>query len=302
MITRRTKYNIRTAGVLIFLGIICLYFLFYYFYLKPNKIFLITPEVKIQKTLSLENAVSSGLEGTKGTYAVAIKNLKTGESYFLNEHQTFDTGSLYKLWVMAEVFNQIQNEQLKLDEVLTEDIKNLNNDFNIDSSSAELTEGQISLTVGEAINQMITISHNYATFLLIEKIKLSSINNFLKKNDLEESKLGVKEESPKTSASDIALFFEKLYGAKLATELYTNQMMDILKKQQINDKLPKNLPQGVVIAHKTGEVNYFSHDGGIVFAPFGDYIIVILSESEIPTAAEERIAQISKNVYEYFNN
>ena len=77
-------------------------------------------------------------------------------------------------------------------------------------------------------------------------------------------------------------------------------MLDLLKKQKLNNKLPANLPEGVEIAHKTGEIGYFTHDAGIVYTSKGDYIIVVLSQSDMPSAAEDRIASISKNVYDYF--
>jgi beta-lactamase class A len=54
------------------------------------------------------------------------------------------------------------------------------------------------------------------------------------------------------------------------------------------------------MAHKTGELGQVSHDGGIVYTEKGDYIIVVLSESTLPKGAEERIANISKDVYAYF--
>ena len=57
----------------------------------------------------------------------------------------------------------------------------------------------------------------------------------------------------------------------------------------------------ISIAHKTGEIGYFTHDAGIVFSNKGDYIIVVLTESDFPLATEEQIADISKSVNEYFN-
>ena len=78
-------------------------------------------------------------------------------------------------------------------------------------------------------------------------------------------------------------------------------MIALLKQQTLNDKLPKYLPENVEIAHKTGEIDRFSHDAGIVFFEKGDYIIVVLSETDNSPAANERIADISKKVFEYFN-
>lgn len=249
----------------------------------------------------LKETVEKSLEGSIGTYAVAIADLKGKEKFNLNEHKTFAAGSLYKLWVMVAVFEKIQAGQLKEDQLLSENIADLNAEFNINPNLAEQTEGEITLTVKDALNQMIVISHNYAALLLTKQIKLSSVEAFLKEKGFADSKVGYDGEDPLTSAADTAFFFEKLYKGELGNEENTNKMFSLLKKQQLNDKLPKYLPaKDATAAHKTGEIGPFSHDGGIIFTSFGDYILVVLSESSSPAGANERIAQISKAVFEYF--
>lgn len=248
----------------------------------------------------LDPAIRSALDGTKGSYGIAIKNLKSNEKYYANEHKSYEAGSLYKLWVMAVAFKQIQEGILSEDEVLSDDVDSLNKAFNIDPSQAELTEGIITLSVHDALNQMITISHNYAALLLSKKIKLSSVAVFLKDFGFNESSIGTNNGAPASTPNDIALFFEKLYKNQLANEQYTKEMIDLLKNQQLNNKLPKYLPQDIDIAHKTGEINSVSHDAGIVYTPKGDYIIAVLSDTDIPSAAEDRIAAVSKAVYTYF--
>ncbi|MBI2074821.1 MAG: serine hydrolase [Candidatus Levybacteria bacterium] len=248
--------------------------------------------------INLEQTIKKTLAGAKGEYSIVIKNLKTGESYSIDNHKTDKVGSLYKLWIMATAFEQIQNGQLKEDEILSGDVAALNSEFGIDPDSADLTDGVVTFRVSEALKQMITISHNYAALLLSEKVKLSNVRSFLEKNGFKESV--VKEDEPVSSPYDIALFLEKLYKGKLANKKYTNEMLDLLKQQQLNDKLPQYLPQGTVIAHKTGELDYLSHDAGIVYTKKGDYIIVVFSQSDFPAGAEERIAKISKAVYDYF--
>ncbi len=253
--------------------------------------------INISNLDPLANAVQNALKGTEGTYGIVIKNLKTGESYVANEHKVFETGSLYKIWIMATAFGQIQNNTLKEDERLSEQVNILNDKFNIASEEAEMTEGEITLTVKQALEQMITISHNYASLLLIERIKHSSVKAFLTQNSFNESSLG---EPPHTTPSDIASFFEKLYKGELANKEYTNRMLNLLKEQKLNDKLPKYLSGDTALSHKTGEIGFYTHDAGIVYSPNGDYLIIILSESASPAAAQERIATVSKAVYDYF--
>ena len=53
--------------------------------------------------------------------------------------------------------------------------------------------------------------------------------------------------------------------------------------------------------HKTGELGGMKHDVGIVSGPSGDYIIVLMSDSNNPKAAAERMAKVSENVFNYMS-
>lgn len=249
---------------------------------------------------TLEKSIQHALKGSTGTYAVIVKSLKeeTHDEYILNGDRVFETGSLYKLWVMAEAFNQIQNGTLKENEVLSEDIAVLNKKFDIASESAEIKDGTITVTVAQGLKQMITISHNYAALLLSDRVGLENVALFLEKNGFKESRIS--KSVPVSTPKDIALFLEKLYKGELANQKYTQKMLYLLKMQKLNDKLPKYLPIGTVVAHKTGEINFLTHDAGIVYTKNGDYIIVVFSKSNYPSEAKERIAQISRLVYKYF--
>jgi hypothetical protein len=45
----------------------------------------------------------------------------------------------------------------------------------------------------------------------------------------------------------------------------------------VNDRLPEGLPIGTPIAHKTGDRRNWAHDAGVISAPRGDVVIVVLS-------------------------
>ncbi len=231
---------------------------------------------------ALEGVVEKSMAGVQGRYAIYIKNLKNGESYFSKENEIFDAGSLYKLWLMEKVFKQINEGTLNEDDVLSGSITDLNKQFDIASDEAELTSGKIEISIKAALEQMITISHNYAALLLLDKVGKANIPT-------------------KITAKEVGLFFERLYKKEIINEEYSNRMLDLLVKQKINDRIPKLLPTQIRVAHKTADIGLFEHDGGIVFSPKGDYIIVVLSESEMPDAAGKRIAELSKAVFDFFN-
>lgn len=231
---------------------------------------------------NLASVVKDSMKDFQGKYGVLVKNLKTGETYGMNDKEFFEAGSLYKLWVMEAVFEKIKEGKLGEDDNLEADVKDLNLQLGVATSEAELKEGRLQFTISSALEQMITISHNYAALMLFNKVDSSGIPT-------------------KVTAKDVALFFERLYKGEIIDSDYSKRMIDILSRQKIADRIPKYLPEGTKVAHKTADFGFFEHDGGIVFSEKGDYIIVLLTESSSPADADESIAQISKAVYDYFS-
>lgn len=251
----------------------------------------------ITRSRELEQIVNDSIKDEDGTYAVVVKNLKTGENYSLNETRKFDSASLYKLWTMGTVYQQIEDGKLTKDKPLSMSIEELNRIFDL-GEDAEQTEGTISRTVGEAVEQMITISHNYSALLLTYTVKNASVKKFLLDNHLTASNTG---SPPRTTAKDTADYYEKLYKSELVSESASKDMLEVLKRQQLNDRIPKYLPEKTVVAHKTGELGAVKHDAGIVFSPNGDYILVLLSETSSQANAAEVEAKLSQKIWEYFN-
>lgn len=247
---------------------------------------------------SLGAVVEKALEGTRGTYSFYIKNLETGEKYLKDSERIYLSASLYKLWVMSVVFEKLHNGSLKEEQVLSEKVSNLNDFFDLDEGFLELSpDDSIEISVKNAVYQMITISHNYSALVLLKTVGARNVSSFLSKVGLVDTTIT---SEPKTTAADVGLFFEKLYKNEIVNPESSEKMIEILKNQKLNEGIPKYLPDGVEVAHKTGDLDFFKHDGGIVFTSKGDFIIVALSESDSPLGAQDRIAKVSKAVYEYF--
>ena len=251
---------------------------------------------EVRESNELEKAILPLIQNEKGTYSVVVRNLKTNEFYNKDETKKYASASLYKLWTMATVFQQIKDGKLTMDKVVSADIAALNTAFQL-GDDAELKEGTITRTIQEALEQMITISHNYSAILLTYTIKNSSVRQFLISYHFTDSKTG---SPPTTTAQDIADYYETLYKGELISKEASDEMLAILKRQKLNDRIPKYLPKGTISAHKTGELGGVKHDAGIVFSDKGDYIIVLMSETAAPLKAAEVEANISKAVFEYF--
>lgn len=259
----------------------------------------LTLEITGHRT-NLVETVDESLFGTNGTYAVAIKNLKTGEEYYRDQDRIFDAGSLYKLGTMLAIFEQVERGEISEDEIITGNVSDINKILGVSSEEAEVKQETIEFTVKNALRQMIAISHNYAAVLLTQKVGAGKAQEAIDKLGLVNTKIDTVDK-PKTTAKDLLVFFEKIYKREGVSAYTSARVIDLLLEQELNDRIPKYLPKEAHAAHKTGEIDYQKHDAGIVFTPKGDYIIVILSDSDNPGAASDRMANLSKEVYKYFS-
>ncbi len=266
--------------------------------------------IETEKENPIESIVEDFLSDGED-YGVVVKNFKTGENFSYNENKVFESASLYKLWVMGVAFQKIndgvlnENETLsapiiKLDEILTETkpTPNISQEPTPAPSPSPEESKFVTMTAKDAIEKMITISDNYAALLIASRSGSLSVTNFLKEYEFNNSNF---RQPPKTTAKDLGKYFEKLYGGEIVNTDYSAEMIEIFKRQTINDRIPKYLPKGIAVAHKTGELKEYKHDGGIVFTKKGDYIIVVLSNTSDPAKASEKIAKFSKAIYDYFD-
>ena len=79
-------------------------------------------------------------------------------------------------------------------------------------------------------------------------------------------------------------------------------MYNLLKAQTRRNKIPAQLPDNVKVANKTGELDNVENDAGIIYDSENDLAIVFLSQnlSDV-SAAQNTIAALSKEIYEYYN-
>ncbi len=259
-----------------------------------------------QNRRSLGQIIDSAVANQDGTYGVAVKNLATGEAALLNADEFFPSASLYKLAVMYEVFRQESIGDLSLSEILTvqpEDLAEEGDDESFDVGDQ--------LTVEQALELMIDASNNVAAYMLAYRVGWDRINQTMASIGLDHTRVPAGEwkqqvhdwrsELASTSPSDLLAFFERLHRHQLIDARSSDQMLHLLLNQQINDRLPANLPPGTAVAHKTGNLDGVVNDAGIVYGPRADFIVVILSRDVDEDAATATEANLTGALYDYFN-
>jgi beta-lactamase class A len=83
-------------------------------------------------------------------------------------------------------------------------------------------------------------------------------------------------------AADLARLLQSLWSGETASAA---EILDVLAAQQISDALPRRLPPGTRVAHKSGWVEGVDHDAGIVFHPSGPYVFAMCTSSALSRSA-----------------
>lgn len=100
-----------------------------------------------------------------------------------------------------------------------------------------------------------------------------------------------------TTARDIASLYLQLISGEVVSSEASAEMLDLLALQQINDRLPRYLPDGTIVAHKTGNSDGLVHDAGVIWSPGGPIVVVVLSDMGDEGRAVEIIAGIALEAY-----
>ena len=270
------------------------------------------------KYSSLEIKVRELLESQNGTFAIAFKNLEDGNEILINEDEIFHAASTMKTPVMIEVYRKKMIGEISLDDSIF-----VKNEFEsiVDKSTFQLSEFDDSdkntydkigryISLRELVFDMISISSNFATNLVIKYIGAENINNTMSdigaKNinvlrGVEDIKAFEKGLNNTTSARDLLVIYEKLASGKVLNRDLSNEMVEILKNQKYDDIIPKYLPKEIEVAHKDGWINGVRHDSGIVFLENGvSYVLILLSKNlDNELEGADMLAKVSLEIYNH---
>ena len=266
----------------------------------------------------LTEKINEELKKQEGTYAVAFKDLSTGEELLIKEHTSFHAASTMKTPVMIEVYKQVSEGKFSLSDSI--EVKNefksivdgspYKLDSSDDSEHALYTKTGSKRQLSELVYDMIIVSSNLATNIIIELVDAKKVNGTMRSmgaNDIqvlrgvEDSKAFQKGLNNSTTAYDLMLIFEKMAKGETVSQNASTKMIATLMDQRFNDIIPSKLPKDVKVAHKTGSITGVHHDSGIVFLPDGrKYVLVILSKDlKDDKKATGSMAEVSKMIYEY---
>lgn len=233
------------------------------------------------------------LPQNNGNWSVYVCNLNKGSEGIIGGG-SMQAASLIKLYIMGTVYENYDS------------LVNLHGKEQIDSN----------------LKAMITVSDNDAANTLVNWLGsgddangMEMVNNFCQAHGYTETSMGrlllhSKENGDNyTSVRDCGRFLKEIYYlnngiATDSTLSHADSMFALLKQQQRVNKIPADLPEGVQVANKTGELTDVENDAGIIYnTPQGiDLVVCFMSENLTDTlSAQESIAENSRLIYGYYN-
>ena len=266
-------------------------------------------------TATLESAVRALVTSSGAEVAVAFRTLDGHEELLLDPDKPFHAASTMKVPVMIELFHQAADGRLRLDDPLP-----IRNEFSsiVDGSPYKLSDGDDSdkelyaavgrtLTLRQLCEAMITVSSNFATNLLIDKLGVERVRQTVSRLDadgmqvlrgVEDQKAFDKGLNNSTTARGLLVLLERIGRGEAVGKAEDAEMVAILARQKFNEAIPAGLPAGTRVAHKTGNITRIHHDAAIVYAPRPYVLVVLVRGIQDRKQSAELIARVSKTIYE----
>ena len=243
---------------------------------------------------ALERVVRTSIGQDGGHIAVVVKNLADGRGVSVDSDRVFGSASLYKTWVLLEVYHQREAGLLDFDE------RYIVSDYYEEEFG--LNPGELAtcdqVTIDHVLERMIRASDNVAAHLMLDRVGAGNVNTTLRSLGLDVS--GYLRGLP-TTAAEMALLLEAIARRQVVSGAASDEMLGLLSTTYFADRLVALLPEGTRVAHKTANSSNATHDAGIVFSPGATYVIVVLTDFGFGGDGATPIARISRAVYDYYN-
>ena len=264
-------------------------------------------KVQELENLGIENLkpqLESIIAGYDGNWSVYVQDLETGEEIILNDTPMY-SASLIKAFVMAKTFEDMEV-------VLENEAKQMKTDAEnaaVQTKVDDLLTNMITVSDNESCNELGRLQSEKHDFL----DGAQKVNEYLEKEGYSETsyqstlhpsaspKLSLGERNM-TSVKDCGLLLERIYRGECVSEEASEQMLQLLKRQENTTKIPAGIKDEVETANKTGETDEDQHDIAIVYGVKTTYVLCVMSEGwKSGGDAVGNIRNISSMVYNYLN-
>lgn len=248
-----------------------------------------------------------------GTVGIAVKALKSGDAFYVNEHETFPSASTIKIYILLELFNQVKSGQRSLAETIDVPMSGRVGALWDQTSSGILKdlESVSRISLKDAATLMIIVSDNVATNLIVDLLSIEEIQEMIQSLGLRNTKFQRKmmdfESAAKglqniTTPHDLMRTMELIATAQVLDSSSCTAILGIMSRAQDVLGLRRLIPPTIRVEHKTGELDNVCNDVGIVRLPNEPFVMAVMTKSVNVVEGWDAVAEIGKLFHDKLAN
>jgi beta-lactamase class A len=261
------------------------------------------------------HAVAASFDGEVGFY---VEDMTTGANHEHNADRRMPTVSVCKIPVMIELFRQVEEGALRLD-----DRRRLRSDISRHGTGHLKTlMDDPELTLNDYARLMIMVSDNMATDMVIDAVGLENINatmdrmgfpntrtsmpmtgwhylitglshlpHSIENNEIMYQRMAEGNQdfdgigytdslaSNVTTPRESATIMKMIHNGDMVSKSASAAMLELLKGCSDSSMIPHHLKSDIAVAHKIGSSRRLKVDTGIVYLPTGPMVIAAMTMS-----------------------
>ncbi|MCI2020444.1 MAG: class A beta-lactamase-related serine hydrolase [Lentilactobacillus buchneri] len=264
------------------------------------------PSKRVELQNKILTAESQCVVASSGKTSIYVSELDS-KNPVVENNRVQRSASVIKIFIMIEAFRQIKAGQLTLNQQVI-----IPADDRVGGTSELANQNTHQLSVKQLLRLMIRNSDNTATNVLIDKLGgLAVINAEINRLGCSHTKLRRKMldywalqngRDNVTSVSDLGKTLMALSGHRLLGHPYDSEMLQLLRYNSNQSKLPALINRKAVIYNKTGEFPDYGvqNDAAIVKKGKRAFVVVVLSENGTQQKQINAMQMLGKRLYSIF--
>ncbi len=226
------------------------------------------------------------LDTREGTYSFYFEEINSGYLYGFHENKEMLSAGCIKLPLAIALLKEVENGKIELQskiKIEVEDKTHGSNGIIHEFSGKEYS-------ISDLLIAMLMQSDNTAANKIIEILSKERIGELFKNMGLKNTKLkrittDIKLEQDElentTSSFDLSHCFKLLYLKIFLNEENSNLLINILKKQQVTNKIPFYVPKQIQssIANKGGSLDTVENDTTFIMIPKGNFLFTVMANN-----------------------
>lgn len=246
---------------------------------------------------ALKTHITELINKKPGYYSVYVADFRSSLTLGINEHTVLTGASVNKVPIVAVLYYLASKGKVNLDRKI---VLQKNDIQDYGTGSIRYQNPGTVYSIKTLAKLTLQQSDNTAAHILANIIGMDTIQKTINSWGLSQTDMA----NNKTSLTDMALLYKKIYAGNITSKSLTNELLGFMRDTENEQRLPVKLPDSTIVYHKTGDGVGNVHDVGIVQQGDTTYFIGVLTNDvgghESETA--DTIGQISSMVYAFMKD